>query len=474
MTATWPPCRRTSAPKSAALDLSDSDLNKKLENIRQSLDLDILNICDINGKPIAGSYPDLSATVPLNRDPVIRRALDGSATSGTVKLSPERLTLEGGAAIAAAARFYHHNQHDTSSAAGALYWWAAFPVHDRSGAPIAIVYGGRNLNNNYVLADGLRDLLYGEEQYDGKPVGTVTVFMDSVRITTNVLGPRRERAVGTFVSETVHKAVLERGETWSDRAFVVDEWYISGYEPLLDPDGGVIGMLYVGLLEAPYNALMKEQAMSFVAPLLLILAGAIAISLFLVRRIILPIQELSAMAGRVGEGKWDTPLLSGRSFEEINHLSTAFHNMQKAIGDRDKRLNEKNRMLEETNRELNQTNRNYMEMLGFVTHELKSPLASIQTMAAVILQEMSEEISEDARAFIIRINRNTEELQDMVKNYLDLSRVERGEMEAHKTIIDFRSEAIDPAVDQTMQLFSSRNISLAVESPRLHRSIRRP
>ena len=43
-------------------------------------------------------------------------------------------------------------------------------------------------------------------------------------------------------------AVLGRGSTWLDRAFVVDDWYVSAYEPLEDGQGRRIGMLYVGYL----------------------------------------------------------------------------------------------------------------------------------------------------------------------------------------------------------------------------------
>ena len=37
----------------------------------------VLNACDASGQPVAGTYPDLESTVPVQSDPVIRRALDG-------------------------------------------------------------------------------------------------------------------------------------------------------------------------------------------------------------------------------------------------------------------------------------------------------------------------------------------------------------------------------------------------------------
>ena len=56
----------------------------------------------------------------------------------------------------------------------------------------------------------------------------------------------------------VYEQVFEKGLPWVQRAFVVDDWYITAYEPIRDIQDKVIGMLYVGMLESKY-ALMKER-----------------------------------------------------------------------------------------------------------------------------------------------------------------------------------------------------------------------
>ncbi|MGQ9723046.1 MAG: sensor histidine kinase, partial [Candidatus Jordarchaeum sp.] len=116
-------------------------------------------------------------------------------------------------------------------------------------------------------------------------------------------------------------------------------------------------------------------------------------------------------------------------------------------------------------KELEQANRNYMQMLGFVTHELKSPLAAMQTMSSVMLEGLAGEVPENVKHFLIRIKKNAEELQDMVKNYLDLSRTEQGEFVADKKEIDLCSEVIDACIAQTKDLFGSRSINLKVNGP---------
>lgn len=103
-----------------------------------------------------------------------------------------------------------------------------------------------------ILVDKINELVFGNEVYKGKPVGTVTIFQDDIRISTNVLNDKGERAVGTRVSKEVYDRVVIKGISWKDRAFVVTDWYFTTYEPIKDISGNIIGILYVGILEKPY------------------------------------------------------------------------------------------------------------------------------------------------------------------------------------------------------------------------------
>lgn len=88
---------------------------------------------------------------------------------------------------------------------------------------------------------------------------TSTVFQrmnaagDMLRVATNVQTADGRRAIGTYIPATnpdgtpnpVLSAVL-RGETYEGRAFVVNQWYLTAYEPIMD-GREVVGMLYVGI-----------------------------------------------------------------------------------------------------------------------------------------------------------------------------------------------------------------------------------
>ena len=126
---------------------------------------------------------------------------------------------------------------------------------------------------------------------------------------------------------------------------------------------------------------------------------------------------------------------------------------------------EYHRKLAETNEQLQIANRNYMQMLGFVTHELKAPLSAIQSIISLVLDGFAGEVPDKIGRHLVRISRNCEELQDMVKNYLDLSRAERGVLAAKKVEINFHQEVVQASIEQTQSLFDSRRETLTVVSP---------
>lgn len=90
--------------------------------------------------------------------------------------------------------------------------------------------------------------------------GTITIFQrinkegDMLRIATNVKKLDGDRAIGTFIpavnpDSTLNPVVskIMKGETYTGRAFVVNAWYITIYEPIYDKSGSIIGMLYTGI-----------------------------------------------------------------------------------------------------------------------------------------------------------------------------------------------------------------------------------
>jgi len=80
--------------------------------------------------------------------------------------------------------------------------------------------------------------------------GTTTIFqkIDSgfLRISTNVMKVNGKRAVGTFIPNSSAVAeTINNGNVYYGRAYVVNDWYITAYEPITI-NNVIVGALYVG------------------------------------------------------------------------------------------------------------------------------------------------------------------------------------------------------------------------------------
>ncbi len=88
---------------------------------------------------------------------------------------------------------------------------------------------------------------------------TCTIFQrmnekgDMLRVATAVKDRRGRRAIGTYIPSrnpngTLNPVLEEvlKGNNFQGRAYVVNEWYLTAYQPIRDRSGSIIGMLYTG------------------------------------------------------------------------------------------------------------------------------------------------------------------------------------------------------------------------------------
>lgn len=115
--------------------------------------------------------------------------------------------------------------------------------------------------------------------------------------------------------------------------------------------------------------------------------------------------------------------------------------------------------------QLAEANRAYDEMLGFVSHELKSPVASIIMDAEVLsggyLGELSDPQQEKLRAMV----RKGRYLLSLVKEYLDLARIEGGDLQLTPREADLVDDVIAPAGDVVAAQVAEKSIDLTLDVP---------
>ncbi|WP_226406549.1 cache domain-containing protein [Dechloromonas denitrificans] len=213
--------------------------------------------------------------------------------------------------------------HRVVEARGLLLHTAA-PVRDAHGGLRGVLVGGVLLNKNLAFIDRLNAIVYPDGALPLGSAGTATLFLDDVRVATNVRLFQGERAIGTRVSAAVRQAVLDEGRTWLDRAFVVNDWYVSAYEPLLDSHGKRIGMLYVGFLEGPFEA-AKRSALGVVVglfALVMLVAGVFAV--LWARRVFKPIERMHATMHAIENGDGDARVGPVGSHDELGIVASHF------------------------------------------------------------------------------------------------------------------------------------------------------
>ena len=321
----------------------------------------------------------------------------------------------------------------------------ALPIIAPDGTVEKVIYGGTILNRDLELVDRIRDAIFENKLYKDKPIGTVTIFLDDVRIATNVLNEKGERAIGTRVSQIVYENVVEKGHAWIDRAFVVTNWYLTAYEPIRNIQGAVIGILYVGTLEEPFVDLLKNVSIAFVGIVVLCIAIAALLTMILAAAISRPLRGMLDATCQIYGGDFRYTVPHAGSIKELNALATSFNAMAAKLDEREKSLTISNEKLAELNK-------SYLDLIGFVAHELKGILSSTILNAYAVRDGFLGMVNFKQQRALDSVTRNLDYLTSMVKNYLDLSRIEKGELAANKRSCSF----VDDILQDTISTFEKR------------------
>jgi len=304
-------------------------------------------------------------------------------------------------------------------------------VRAADGRVLGQVRGGVLLNRNLPFIDHINEIVYPEGSLPFGSRGTATLFLDDVRISTNVRlfgSEAQERAIGTRVSHTVHEAVLGRGSTWLDRAFVVNEWYVSAYEPLLDGQGRRIGMLYVGFLERPFTLLKYGALASIGAIFFAVMVVAAFVSLRWARAIFSPIERMEATMRRVQGGALDARVGAAGSGDEIGrlagHLDQLLATLQRWNAELDAKVAERTKQLEDTQAQLVRSEKlaTVGQLTASIAHEVNNPIAVIQGNLDLVRELLPADAAAKVAPELKLVDQQIERMRLIVTQLLQFAR----------------------------------------------------
>ena len=398
------------------------ELQRRLDSLARFADLDFLGIAGTDGTTICRIGPPSPEKGGETTNPLARMVLERMVPiAGSVVLSREFLTAEN-PELADRARIrviptLKALEEPTREETSGLALAAAIPVIDKNGM-LGVLYGGLLLNRNETIVDTVRDTVFQNEIYNGRNLGTATVFLNDLRISTNVLTSEGKRHIGTRVSEAVKKHVLERGKSWTDRAFVVNDWYITAYEPVEDVSGARVGMLYVGILEAKYNDIRRKALSVFIGITLAGMTLAVGLAYAMANKIMRPVDRLIEASHQVSEGNL-SPNIGPIAKDEIGLLQKTFAKMLTSLEERDRRsrAESEHRLLQ------SEKQASVGRLAAGVAHEINNPLTGVLTYTYMLLRR--KDLGDDIRSQLEIVATSTERVRKIVKGLLDFSRQTR-------------------------------------------------
>ncbi len=395
-------------------------LARELESIRQRESVDVLTLTDSNGKVLLRARnPSVKGDSQAD-NPIIAKVLsEKRVVASTEIVAEEQLQMES-QDLAKRARMRlipipkmkpTENTEETSG----MMIKAAGPILSDHGELLGVLYAGRLLNRDNRLVDSIKETVYQNEVYQGREIGAATIFQGDLRISTNIQMEDGRRAIGTRVSAEVNECVLSEGKRWMERAFVVNDWYITAYEPIRDVSGKVIGILYVGMLERKFTDMRRNVLWAFVGISFGGIVLSVVICYFLSRALTKPADDLVLAARRLADGDFKQRVQPEESIVEIGLLGRTFNIMASSIEERDEQLRQR------AENEIKESKKLAMigQLASGVAHEINNPLGGILLFSRLLLRKAPAEGTE--RENLERIAREAERCQKIVRGLLEFA-----------------------------------------------------
>lgn len=337
--------------------------------------------------------------------PIVQKAIqEGKMLSGTEILPEEALRS---VALAEKARILlldtpraAPQPFDSREGSAGLALVSVAPVNDQ-GETLGAVIVFHLINNDFTLVDRIKTVA---------GVDTVTIFLGDQRVSTNVLTEEGKRAIGTRLSAEVGEVVLYKGESFVGPAFVVNQNYITRYDPIRDHQGNIVGILYVGASQERFLRLLtafnRQVAIIALVSILVTFGLAIPVSGYITR----PLGELRKLvqtSQKVSEGDLSAraPVNVGG---EVGLVASSFNAMLDTLQNTQDKLIHSEKLA------------SLGQLAAGVAHELNNPLATVLLYADILRRET--DLDEQHQADLDTIISETLRCKQIVSALLNFAR----------------------------------------------------
>jgi len=405
-------CAAAGRGESQALDIIEQEVARVIRAERFPGN-HLVAILDAEGSFVTGHWVPTGGAPTLLRNagdwtglPSIKTVWDGNAGVATTEVIPYEVLSSVGLAEQAYIPLLETPRaadvpFDPREGRAGLALVSVMPIRQDDGTRVGLALAFHLFNNDFTLVDQIKEVA---------AVDTATIFLGDLRVSTNVRGLDGERAIGTRLSKEVSQVVLEQGNPYIGPAFVVQENYITRYEPLRNHAGQVIGILYVGAREARFARLVN----SFNERVALVALGSILATFLLavpVSRVVTrPLQELRELAKanrRVARGDL-TVRVPVRAGGDVGELASSFNAMLDQLQSTQDQLVHSEKLA------------SLGQLAAGVAHELNNPLATVLLFSDILLRECGPD--DPQRSDLEMIASETRRCKGIVAALLDFAR----------------------------------------------------
>jgi two-component system NtrC family sensor kinase len=413
-----------------------------LNRIREEWGLHILTLTDHNGIVQVRTRNPQIVGDDQSQDEIIRWALRRGVVAHTQIVPRDELTKEG-EDLAGKAYFKFIPtpkavERPENEETSGMMLKAAASIVDQHDTLLGVLYGGVLLSRDYTIVDRVKEIVYKGAQYKGVETGTATIFQNDLRVSTNVPTTEGGRAIGTRVSKEVYDAVLIEGNPWIDRAFVVNDWYITAYEPIKNINGDIIGILYVGVLEQPYLDTANRVMATYMLIAIIMVVMLLIILYFSTEQIIKPLRRMVEATEKISQGDL-SHRVAVTSSDEVGYLADSFNKMTADLETANAELLDWGKTLEkkveERTQELTKMQGHLIQseklasigkLAAGVAHEINNPLGGILIYSHLLLEDTDKESPHYEN--LKKIVKETSRCKDIVRGLLDFARPKDPEM----------------------------------------------
>jgi len=219
--------------------------------------------------------------------------------------------------------------------------------------------------------------------------------------------------------------------------------HMSAMMPMMDDSNMGVGMmetnvdLEVDLFSSFRNAVNEALTRAALAAFL----AAVAVSLFISRQVVTPVQEMMVASQYIANGHYEERVRvpgDPDKADELAQLALSF-----------------NRMAEK----LDQTENMRRQLIGDVSHELRTPLTTIKGSMEGLIDGVLAPTPETFQ----QIHRETERLQRLVTDLQELSRVEAGAVPLDMKPTDI-ARLVESVCSHMQNQFDDKGVNLRVET----------